>query len=239
VVPNPIQPLAGVSADPARRRKTVLSVGRLATVKRHDLLIECWSKLRTDFPDWELRIFGDGPRRRTLEILVQSLELSESVKLMGITAEIQAEYLSASILCHPAEFEGFPLVVGEALAAGLPVVGFADCSGLNHLVKDSINGLLISPQDRREGLTAALRKLMSDDHARRGMSAAAPGSVAEYAPDKVYDQWESVIKESLHDRQAVGRSSPVGRAIAATCRSRFLVATTTRRRESDDRCLAD
>ena len=197
VLPNAVVPVAPARLARARRGKVVLAVGRLAAVKRHGLLIAAWGRIAADFPDWELRIFGEGPLRADLESQIAAAGLQGSVRLMGHTADIAQEYLGAALLAHPAEFEGFPLAVTEALAAGLPVLGFADCSGLNRLVTDGQNGWLVAPEgDRQAAFAAALAAALRDDAARAAASAAAPGSVAAYAPDRVIAMWDRMLAGS-------------------------------------------
>ena len=157
VMPNAVRPLPPERIGSRPRRKTVLAVGRLAAVKRHGLLIEAWARLAGEFPDWQLRIFGTGPTAAELEAQVRALGLGGSVHLMGHTEKIVDEYLAAALLAHPAAYEGWGLAVTEALAAGLPVVGFADCPGVNSLVVDGENGLLVPGEgDRTANFAAAL-----------------------------------------------------------------------------------
>ncbi len=196
VVGNPVSPVPTESLTATERKKVIISVGRLTDVKRHDLLLKVWADLVDEFPDWRVRIYGLGPERPELDKRIERLGL-QRVKLVGVTKRIQNKYLSASILCHPSKYEGFPLVVTEALAAGLPVVGFKDCSGLNALVEDGVNGLLVSKKNRRKSLADGLRRLMRDEELRNRMSATAPATMAPYAPKIVYDQWEAVINEAV------------------------------------------
>lgn len=194
VLPNPVPQVPARQVAEARREKVVLSVGRLAPVKRHDVLIEAWARLAREHPDWELRIFGTGPLRRTLGALIAERGLKDRVRLMGQTDAIGAEYLAASILCHPAEYEGWGLAVTEALAAGLVPVGFADCPGVNQLIETGRNGILVAPgSDRIGALAAALSELMAEPDLRETLGADGPRSVAAYAPDRVIDLWERIL----------------------------------------------
>lgn len=195
ILPNAVTPVAPECLAAAQRRKVVISVGRLASVKRHQLLLEVWARIAPRFPDWELRIFGEGPLRNNLQAQIDALGL-RSAHLMGHTGPIGEQYLAAAILAHPAEFEGFPLAVTEALASGLPVVGFADCSGLNRLVVDGANGLLVPAEGDRLGHYAeALSGLMADEPRRLALGAAGPASVAVYAPSTIIDMWEDLLFE--------------------------------------------
>lgn len=195
VMPNAVTPVAPRLLKRAARGPLVISVGRLATVKRHELLIDAWARIGAEFPDWELRIFGTGPLEAQLEARIERHGLGGKVRLMGHTQHIMKQYLAASLLAHPAEFEGFPLAVTEALAAGLPVVGFEDCSGVNRLVRDGGNGLLVpAAGDRTENFATALAGLMRDEARRRSLGAAGPASMMDYTPDKVIDLWEDVLR---------------------------------------------
>ncbi len=193
-VPNPVVPVEATVLEHAVRQNVILAVGRLASVKRHDVLIKAWANIRSEFPGWSVRIFGQGPAKQKLIALVDELGVSDTVALMGHTSEIHAAYLGARLLCHPAAFEGFPLAVTEALAHGLPVIGFADCSGLNRLVVDGVNGRLVATsEDRVDALARALGELMRDASRLHTLSRAAPATVARFAPATVYAEWERVL----------------------------------------------
>jgi glycosyltransferase involved in cell wall biosynthesis len=198
VMPNPVPQMSSARANRAKRHQTVLSVGRLAPVKRHDVLIDAWARLAGDFPDWTLKIFGIGPDQGALEARIGNLGLGDKVLLMGHTDAIQAEYLSASILCHPAAYEGWGLAVTEALAAGLVPVGFADCPGVNQLIRDGETGLLVAPgsgdrEERVRALAGALVGLMADPERRAALGAAGPASMRTFAPERVIDLWEDIL----------------------------------------------
>lgn len=193
VLPNAVTPITSERLAAAERGQVVMAVGRLAKVKRHDLLIDAWTRIAPRFPNWELRIFGEGPLRSILQAKIEAAGLS-SIHLMGHTKDIAMQYLTTAILAHPAEFEGFPLAVTESLASGLPVVGFSDCSGLNRLINDGVNGVLVpAGGDRIDSFAAALTKLMADDQHRRVLGAAGPASVVAYKPSTITEMWEEFL----------------------------------------------
>lgn len=206
VVPNVVHPVPAERLAQREPRKVVLCVGRLSEVKQQRLLIDAWKDLAPNYPDWECHIFGTGPLEKELKDRIHTFGLEASVRLMGHTKKIQSEYLRAAILAHPAQYEGFPLAVCEALAAGLPVVGFVKCSGLNCLVSDGYNGLLVpNRKNPTAAFGASLRGVMENDALRRKLSANGPPSVACYSPASVYDKWESLIAPG----QLSARKSPV------------------------------
>ncbi|WP_210527758.1 glycosyltransferase [Rubellimicrobium arenae] len=193
VIPNAIEPVPPERIAAAARENVVMAVGRLATVKRNELLLEAWSRLAPEFPDWSLQIFGVGPLQDQLAARIEASEL-QSAHLMGHVPDIKDRYLRSAILAHPAEFEGFGLAPAEALAAGLPVVGFADCSGVNTLVQDQINGLLVPGEgDRVANYASALASLMRDGALRARLGAQGPASMSVYAPPIIIDGWEQII----------------------------------------------
>ena len=197
VVPNPVRPIS-MARIRRPRQNVVLSVGRLAPVKRHGLLIEAWARLAGEFPDWQLRIFGIGPLEAALQAQIRDLGLDRSVRMMGHTDAIESEYLSASLVAHPAEHEGWGLAITEAMAAGVPPVGFADCPGVNQLIQNGVNGLLVEADGDPVGsLAGALAGLMRDAPRRAALAEAGPGSVRPYAPDRIIDLWEEIIVTSL------------------------------------------
>lgn len=205
VIPNAVHRVPA-SKRSGPRRPIILGVGRLAHVKRHDLLLRSFARLADKFPEWELLIYGTGPLEADLNALRNKLGLQGRAFLMGHTKTINEIYLEASILAHPAQYEGFPLAVTESLASGLPVVGFSDCSGLNQLVKNGQNGILVNPvgdcevidqatagRQREDAFVAVLEHVMANDHIRNGLGEAGPSSMEPYAPDRVITQWEKTL----------------------------------------------
>lgn len=196
VVPNAITPVAPTARARPDTSRIVLSVGRLAAVKRHDLLIAAWAELVHAFPDWQLHIYGYGPLDHELFGRIHQAGLEHCIRLMGESRDIQKAYRTGAFLAHPAAYEGFPLAVCEALAAGLPVMGFADCSGTNALVRDGETGLLLPGGDRAARVAAladGLKQLMSDPDARVAMGKRAPESMRAYAPGTIMAQWETLL----------------------------------------------
>lgn len=199
VVPNPVdieghRPANVDGAEGAHR--TLLAVGRLEPQKDHRVLIAAFARIAADFPDWRLRIVGEGILRKELEAQIAGLGLQDRVELPGATAQVDAEYAAAQLFVMPSAFESFGLATAEALGHSLPVVGFADCPGTNELVRDGVNGRLVAGLDREVALAEGLADLMASADLRRRLGQAGPGSVGSFAPDRVVDIWESLLRRA-------------------------------------------
>lgn len=194
-IPNPVIEPAR-SSRPGKRRPRLLCVGGLRPEKSHAILIAAFAKLADRF-DWELRLVGDGPLRGVLEQQSGRLGLGNRIAFTGAVADVSSEYAHADLFVLPSTYESFGLATAEALAAGLPAVGFADCPGTNELIRNGVNGLLVDGPDRVTALADGLELLMASPELRKTMSAAAPASVEQYSLASVVDSWERLIEQVI------------------------------------------
>ena len=197
-ISNPVAP-AATQARPGEpgpdRRFRLLSVGRLSYQKNYGVLLAAFAELAPRFPQWDLRIVGEGEDRAALEAQLAGLpQLSGRVALPGATADIGAEYAAAQLFCLPARWEGFPNALAEALAHGLPAVGFAGCAGVADLIEDGVTGALAAGNNDAAALAGALAPLLAADAERDRMGRNAAQSVAPYRPEAVFDRWEETLR---------------------------------------------
>ncbi|MDR3358581.1 MAG: glycosyltransferase [Desulfovibrio sp.] len=194
VIPNPAEPPAAVDwkrEDAPRKR--LLAAGRLEDgCKQFSLLIQAFALLAPAFPDWDLRVCGDGGDRGNYASLLAALGLAQRVSLPGRIDDMDAEYASAHLFCVPSRYEGFGLAAVEAQRFALPAVGFAQCAGVNEIVVHGENGIL-APEMNAQNLAASLRVLMKDAALRRRMGERGQELLARYAPEKIYGQWEDLL----------------------------------------------
>ena len=120
----------------------ILNVGRLTPDKRQDLLIQAWYKNKHK-NDWKLWIVGDGEKKNELQLQIESLGLSNSVELLPATKNIDSIYRQASFFAFSSRFEGFGLVLLEAMSYGIPCLAFDCPSGPRDIIDDGINGFLV------------------------------------------------------------------------------------------------
>jgi glycosyltransferase involved in cell wall biosynthesis len=198
VISNPVcvsKTSAGDQVGSNPSQKVILSVGRLVPQKDHKTLIDAYAMLANDFPDWNLRIFGDGELRTDLEAQIKKITLEERIQLSNTTPDIGKEYLSAQIFVVPSLYESFGLATAEALVYGLPAVGFADCPGTNEVIKHDQNGVLVQGGQRAVILADGLRRLMSSSNLRKRLGDAGPDSMADFSKEKICAQWEKLLLE--------------------------------------------
>jgi GalNAc-alpha-(1->4)-GalNAc-alpha-(1->3)-diNAcBac-PP-undecaprenol alpha-1,4-N-acetyl-D-galactosaminyltransferase len=200
-VPNPVLPAiwrARPDTPNSDGRFRLLSVGRLCFQKNYSLLVEAFAQLAPTFPDWDLVIVGDGEDRASLESLITKRGLERRVTLPGVSTSIARWYASAQLFCLPSLWEGFPNALAEALAHGLPAVGFAGSAGVPDLIVHRSNGLLADGNGDGVSLTVALRTLMGDPALRASMGQMAVGSVRQFDPQIIFSRWEQVFSEIAH-----------------------------------------
>ncbi len=174
--------------------RTIVSAGRLAPSKRHDLLVQAFSMVCDDFPDWTLRIYGRGDRRTALARLVASLGLQDRVWLMGPHPRVEEAWAQGAFAAATSSEEPFGMTIVEAMRSGLPVVS-TDCPhGPASIIHDHEDGLLV-PNRSAAGIAEGLAELMADDGLRRRMSAAALVDSERFDPANVVLRHEELISE--------------------------------------------
>jgi GalNAc-alpha-(1->4)-GalNAc-alpha-(1->3)-diNAcBac-PP-undecaprenol alpha-1,4-N-acetyl-D-galactosaminyltransferase len=192
-VPNPTRGRADTFGS-GQARKVLLSVGRLEAQKDHSVLVIAFAQIADKVPDWDLRIVGEGTLRAQLEAQILGLGLANRVQFPGATRDVWKEYLSAQLFVMPSRYESFGLATAEALAFGMPVVGFADCPGTNELVRPGENGVLVTASgDRAGSLAAALLSLMEGEQLR-GRLTAGSKALEEHCLERVLDRWECLLR---------------------------------------------
>lgn len=188
VIPNAAMNIGGHFSDVANHR--VIAVGRLDYQKGFDRLIQAWCYIQRDgrYQDWHLDIFGQGEWHEMLENMISERNLNDSIRLNNPTNQIGREYAQSSLIVMTSNYEGFGMVLVEAMACGVPAVAF-DCKcGPRDIISDGENGLLV-PNGDIPGLAGAMMKLMGDYELRRRMSCKARQVVDTYSEKAVMDKW--------------------------------------------------
>ena len=192
VIPNTIRSDVGGAAP--LRGTTVLAAGRLTRQKGFDKLVRAFAQVAPDHPEWRLVICGDGPWRRRLERLIARHGLEHAVSLPGPVEPLATAMDDAALFVLSSRFEGFPLVLIEAMAKGLPVVAFDCPTGPAEIIDDHRDGLLV-PRGNVDRLAGGMRELMEDAALRRRLGAAAHGTARGYTIEAVGPLWEALLEQ--------------------------------------------
>lgn len=195
VIPDPLAfDIAEVSPMKAKR---VIAVGRYVYQKGFDLLLQAWAKIEKHFPDWELAIYGMGDRS-PYENLARQLGVDMNrCHLNGSTQNIKKEYLESSLFVFSSRFEGFGMVLIEAMACGLPVVSFDCPCGPKDIVSHDEDGLLV-PSGDIDKLANAMSQLMDSYELRHQMAKNAICNVRRFQIDEIADRWQLLFEDVLN-----------------------------------------
>jgi glycosyltransferase involved in cell wall biosynthesis len=217
VIPNPTYAPIELDAERPSTRH-VAAVGRLVPQKGFDMLLDAFAGVAGEIPEWSLVIWGEGPERAKLEVRRDALGLKEQVSLPGVTKEHGGWLRDADIFVLSSRFEGWGIVVGEAMAAGVPVISF-DCRwGPGEMISDGVSGLLV-PDGDVPALGRAIAQLCADPEQRRRLAEGARIASQRFAIDRILVEWERVAKEAIAALECAGEtirvSEPCGPSLAA------------------------
>jgi glycosyltransferase involved in cell wall biosynthesis len=204
VMPNSVRDMGG--GPPALTGTTIAAAGRLTPQKGFDLLIEAFARIAPDHPDWRLRIYGGGPHKQALQQLVDEHGLADVVSLPGPAKDLGKQMEDAAVFVLSSRFEGFPLILLEAMSKGLPVVSFDCPTGPRDLIDDHRNGILVPARDV-DGLARGMAELMADGDLRRRLGAAGADTATAYSVDAIGRRWEELFAR-LSERGRSGRRRP-------------------------------
>lgn len=202
VIPNPLDLALGDtkgSAHPTNsvaksQSPIVVGAGRLEAAKGFDILIRAHALLLREGIDHRVVIFGQGRDRSQLETLASSLGVKGSVAMPGFVSNIIEGMKGATAFVLCSRYEGFGMVLLEAMAAGLPVVA-TDCpSGPSEVLDGGACGILVPPDDP-ESLAAALRRVLSDAGLRKSLVEAGAKRILDFSPAEIIPRWERLLSE--------------------------------------------
>ena len=193
VIPDPLT-FSSSSCSPLTEKR-VIAVGRYVYQKGFDLLLKSWSIVEKKCPDWILTIIGQGERLQ-YENLIDELKIDRTrCKLLGPTERIQDEYMRSSLLVLSSRFEGFGMVLVEAMACGLPAVSFDCPCGPKDIIQNKVDGVLVE-SGNVEKLAEAIVMMIQNAEQRKNMATKAIENVQRFKMDQIAELWKSLF-ESL------------------------------------------
>jgi len=188
-----------------KRAHRVVTLGRLAAEKGTDRAIDAFARIAATFPDWTLVIGGDGPELHQLQQRIARLEsiaglggkerLEQRVLFAGWVSDPVEFLAEAEIFVLPSHYEGFPVALLEAMAAGCACIAFDCPTGPRQIIDDSHSGRLV-PNDDIVGLGEAMAELMADSDKRLALGTCARSKAARY-------DWSSFVSAHQQVLEAV------------------------------------
>lgn len=195
-IPNPLSFSVLDASDLTSKR--IIAVGRFTAQKGFDLLIEAFALLAKRYPQWSLDIFGAGPDYNYLQDCIKRFALADQVRLNSTSQNIRQEMLQSSIFAFSSRYEGFGLVLTEAMACGIPCVSFDCKSGPSEILTQAEDGYLVACYDV-VGFSNALEILMVDEKKRVEMGAHARENVKRFLPENIMLQWDQLFHKVVDE----------------------------------------
>lgn len=177
--------------------KKAICVGRLEYQKDMPMLIRAWKLVVEKEPEWMLDIWGQGSEYSDLKDLIKKLNLERHVSLRGVTNNVEEEYKKASLFVLASRYEGFALVLLEAMNMGLPCITF-DIPGCNNIIQNNINGLLVKRRSEIDFANAILSYIHMQYAEKQRLQKKALSMIEKYSKDNVMKKWMSLFDELKH-----------------------------------------
>lgn len=196
VLPNSINPDFIRDMFKGDRDKTIVTVGRIDENKNHKLIIDAFNKIRNEYPDYELHIYGDGPDRDKLFRYAGAKGLNDKVIFEGSVTDVADKIQASSMFVLASDMEGMPNALIEAMSLGIPCIT-TDCMyDTSELVKDNINGIVI-PKGDMDAMAEAMKKLIDDHEYAARLGNSASRIKEEVAPDVINRKWEDYFQSIM------------------------------------------
>lgn len=194
VIPNALPFIPQKSSD--CENKKVISVGRLSFEKGYDSLIEAWRIVTSQHPDWELEIYGAGQEYDNLRLLIEKYSLT-NITINSPIQNIDEKYIESSIYLMTSHYEGFGIVLIEAMICGLPCISFDCPCGPSEIITNEEDGFLI-PANDVSALANKICFLIERNDLRKEMGRKARQNVVRYSTDKIMKKWELLFEYLLN-----------------------------------------
>ena len=194
VIPDPIP--VSLSLSNGVKKKRVITIGRYAYQKGYDMLLQTWAEVEDKYVDWTLEIYGMGDQSLYRKMIDDLGIDSKRCLLSGPVDDVGQVYKDSSIVVLSSRFEGFGLVLVEAMASGLSVVSFDCPAGPDEIITDGYDGLLV-PSGDVKAMANKLMSLMADEELRNRFSKNAHQSARRYDMDMIAGKWVDLFNKLM------------------------------------------
>ena len=180
--------------------KRAIMVGRYNDAKGYDYLTEAWDIVHQKHPDWILNIYGSGELRNEVERWIRDKHLENSMIMHEPTNQIMEKYLDSSICVLSSIYEGFSLVIMEAMSCGIPCVSFDSPFGPRNIIKDGEDGILVEYLNS-QALAENICKVIEDEDLRKRLGEKAKQNIQRFSKDAIMKQWTDLFELLLNSPQ--------------------------------------
>lgn len=195
VISNPIIHNSLPSKDNFKEKR-IIAVGRLEGVKAFHYLIEAWAMIYSQYSDWIVEIYGEGPLEKDLKNLIINKNI-KNIDIKPFTKEIDDVYKKSSILVMTSMFEGQGMVLLEAMYYGLSLLSFKIKSGPMEIVKDKENGFFVEKGNTLQ-LSEKLEVLINDNHLREKFHHNSITLSKDYELEKIMKKWVNLFVKIIN-----------------------------------------
>ena len=178
------------------KNKTVIAVGKQSYQKGYNRLLQSWQIVNKINPDWILKIYGTIDQSQGLTHLAEKLNIQNSVQFFEPDDNIQERFLEASIFVLSSRFEGFGMVIIEAMACGLPVVSFDCPCGPKDIILDGVDGFLVE-NNNIEQFASKINILIEDENLRVQFAQNGKQNVKRFLINNIIDKWKKLFKKLM------------------------------------------
>ena len=198
VIANP-QTFQGTLPSAVKNKK-VISIGRLEAEKNYSSLIQAFRNVVQKHSDWTLEIYGEGRLKRELQNLTEHLGLERNISLNAPIIAVADKYAEASCFALSSVYEGFSLVIVEAMACGLPVVAYDCPCGPKDIISNGVDGFLVAMGDE-QALADKINYLIEHPDKRIAMGKAALEKTQKYSVEKIVPIWMNLFEDLLKKKR--------------------------------------
>lgn len=199
ILHNPVNEVFFENPYEGERESTIVTVGRLDTNKNQALLLKAFAQITTEYPDYQIILYGKGDQEEQLRRLAADLGVTERVTFAGSVPDVAERIKKSGVFVLTSDTEGMPNALIEAMVLGLPVIATnCPCGGPKDLIEHGVNGLLTPVGDvdkMKENLQFVLNDLQNASH----MGEMARESTVIYREEIVYQEWMTYL-EKIVDR---------------------------------------
>jgi glycosyltransferase involved in cell wall biosynthesis len=197
VIPNPVTIITHSNNSEIIKKKKIIYAARLVKYPKHpERIIELWEIIRTQVPEWSLEILGEGVERTNLEIYCNEKNI-DRVDFLGFV-DPGPYYAEASILLLASDYEGFPLVIAEAMHYGIVPIVYQSFAALTDIITDNRDGLIVKPDENGQYSKVEMIKkvlsLINDEKLLKELSINAQESSKYFSLENIYQKWISLFR---------------------------------------------